>query len=91
MLSWTGESCQSCCDSDRETGGLVLTSTMQSDYSTTSEGACSQEEKRTAHGTQAAGYLGVEAVDIKATIDFFFSLSVIFTSHLTSWFCSGFV
>lgn len=43
---------------------------MQSGHSTTSEGACSPKEKKTAHGTQAAGYFGVEAVDIKATIDF---------------------
>lgn len=27
-------------------------------------------KERTDHGTQAAGYLGVEAVDIKAMIDF---------------------
>lgn len=41
-------------------------------------------KERTAHGTQAAGYFGVEAVDIKAMIDFSALFPYVFASHLTS-------
>lgn len=39
---------------------------MQSDYSPVSEGGhVHRKRERTTHSTKAAGYLGVEAVDIK--------------------------
>lgn len=70
-----------------------MTSSMHSGYSTTSEGACSLEEReRTAHGTQAAGDFGAEAAAIKAMIDFFprsFFVRFYFSSHsgVLLWIC----
>lgn len=51
--------------------GEFVNSTLHSDYSATSEGACWLEQKSTVCGTQTAGHFRVKAADKKAMIDFF--------------------